>query len=391
MTTPSYPHDFYGDDFIKAPIEHYRAMREMGAVLWLPHQKAYALPKYEEVVQALRAPLVFSSGRGLSLNDEVNARLVGSTLNSDPPRHTKSRGVTAVPIMPRSLKPLEEYIESQADALAERLIEMGCFDAVRDFAQVLPLTIVTDLIGLSVAGKDKMLGWASATFNLFEGFNERSQAAFGDLVDLQAFLSEHGRPEALKAGGLARRIFEVAPEHGFDQAEAAQLMRDYINPSLDTTISALGFAAYYFAKFPDQWDVLRAEPDLVPNAIEEVVRMATPIRAFSRYIVENVDIGGVTLPKDARVIVIYASANRDPGMFENPDQFDVRRANRKHVGFGHGVHSCMGMHLARREMINLVEAMLPRVTRWNITAEPTIAMNNTIRAFETLPMQVDLA
>ena len=119
--------------------------------------------------------------------------------------------------------------------------------------------------------------------------------------------------------------------------------------------------------------------------------MATPIRAFSRYVTEKVELGGVVIPEGARVIAVFASANRDGEVFAEPDRFDVTRNTRKHLGFGHGVHACMGMHLARREMINLIGAMLPLLKRWNVTGTPEIAMNNTIRAFKCLPMEVERA
>ncbi|MEX0284839.1 MAG: cytochrome P450 [Paracoccaceae bacterium] len=388
MEAKTYPADFYGDAFIRDPLPHYTDMRARGPVLWLEQQQAYAVARYAEVVEVLRGADRFQSGRGLSLNDDVNAMLVGSTLNTDGEAHGRQRSVTAVPIMPKNLVPLEDYIRDTAQALADRLVTQVRFDAVRDFAQILPLSIVTDLIGLSDGGKNNMLCWAAATFNLFEGFNQRSRDAFADLVDLQAYLKANGRAEALKEGGLARRIFEVAPEKGFTEAQAAQLMRDYINPSLDTTISAAGFAAYYFARFPDQWALLREKPDLVANAVEEVVRMSTPIRAFSRYVGEDTELAGVPLSKGARIIAIYASANRDDRVWDRPDQFDISRNLRKHLGFGHGRHTCMGLHLARRELINLVDAMRTRVKRWELDGTPTIAMNNTIRAFDQLPVRV---
>ena len=209
-----------------------------------------------------------------------------------------------------------------------------------------------------------------------------------DLRGLQKFLADEGRPERLKEGGLAQRIFDEAPAKGFSQAEAAQLMRDYINPSLDTTISVLGFAAYYFAKEPAQWDILRDDPSLIPNAIEEVVRLSTPIRAFSRYCAQDYQIERAVIPKGSRVIIVYASANRDERMFEKPDVFDVTRNVRKHVGFGHGVHMCMGLHLARLEMCSVLASMLKRVTRWELDGEPKLVFNNTIRAFERLPMRI---
>jgi len=303
------------------------------------------------VVEVLRGADRFISGRGLSLNDDVNKLLIGNSLNSDSPEHEQRRSVTAVPIMPKNIAPLEDYIHTTAENLAEALVVKERFDAISDFAVVLPLAIVVDLVGLSDEGKDEMLNWASAAFNLFEGFNQRSRDAFADLQGLQ-------------------------------------MMRDYINPSLDTTVSVAGFAAYYFAKHPDQWDLLRAQPDLVPNAVEEIVRLATPIRAFSRYVAKDTEIQGVPVPQGSRVIAVYASANRDETQFENPDQFDVTRNLRKHLGFGHGKHTCMGLHLARRELINLIHAMRTRVASWHIDGEPDVAMNNTIRAFAHLPVRV---
>lgn len=389
MSAVSYDVDFYSDDFIRDPIPRYAEMRAAGPVVWLPQNNCYAVARYSEVVAVLRADKVFASGRGLSLNDEVNRLLVGSTLNSDGDAHDLQRSVTAPPIMPKNIKPLEDYIHRTAEALAERLVAGKRFDAIRDFATVLPLSIVVDLVGLNDQGKDRMLAWASATFDLFEGFNARSQAAFADLRDLQAFLAQYGTRDDFKEGGLARRVFDVAPDKGFSEAQAAQLLRDYINPSLDTTVSAAGFAAYYFATQPEQWDVLRADPSLVPNAAEEIVRLATPIRAFSRLVAQDTELAGVALPKGSRILAIYASANRDAEVWDDPDTFDVTRSLRKHVGFGHGKHTCMGLHLARRELINLIGAMLPRVARWHLDGPSEIAMNNTIRAFAQLPVRVE--
>ncbi|MEM6308551.1 MAG: cytochrome P450 [Pseudomonadota bacterium] len=389
MQAARYNKDFYGDAFIQDPMAHYAEMRALGPVVWLTKQNTFAATTFDAVINVLRRADVFISGKGLSLNDDVNSILIGNSLNSDGAAHHKSRSVTAPPIMPKNIEPLREYIVSLSNELAERLSKQAQFDAVTEFAQVLPLSVVIDLVGLHESGRDKMLPWAAAAFNLFDGFNTRSKAAFDTLVELRAFLDDYGTRDAVKEGGLARRIFDVAPDKGYSETEAAQLMRDYINPSLDTTISAAGFAAYYFAKFPDQWDRLRADPELIPNAIEEVVRMATPIRAFSRYVAQDTELEGVALRGGDRIIAIYASANRDPAQWDDPDQFDVARQVRKHVGFGHGVHTCMGLHLARLELTSLISAMLPRVRAWHFNGIPEISMNNTIRAFAKLPIQVD--
>ena len=391
MQAVTYDQDYYADDFIRDPVPHYAEMRKLGPVVWLPHQNAFAVARHAEVVEVLNRPKSFLSGKGISISEDVNKLLIGSTINSDAEAHRRRRRVTATPLMPKNIEPLEEYIRVTADGLADQLVARQRFDAVSEFAQILPYSIVVDLIGLSDGGRGNMLKWAAATFDLMDGFNDRSKAAFDTLVALRAYLDEYGQANRLKEGGLARRIFEVAPAHDFDEIEAKQLMRDYIAPSLDTTISAAGFMAVLFAQNPDQWARLRAEPALVPNAVEEIVRLATPIRSLSRYVATETELSGVTLPEGSRMIVIYASANRDQRVWDNPDDFDITRKVRKHVGFGFGVHTCMGLHLARRELINLLDAMRTRVVSWQLEGAPEISMNNSIRAYSHVPVRVEPA
>lgn len=389
MAVPIYDVDFYSDEFILDPYPHYAKMRALGPVVWLPQNNVFALARYAEVTKALRSPKLFISSKGLSLSQKVNDLLVGSTLNSDPPEHDLTRSITAAPLLPGALRMIEDRIRAAADGLVAHLVTRGQFDAIADLAQHLPVTIVAELVGLPDAGQEKMLQWASATFNLFGSENQRTRDAFEDLKDLRAFLDKYGTPEQLKPGGWAARIFEVGPERGLSYESCAQLMRDYINPSLDTTISATGQAIRLFAENTDQWQLIRNDASLIPNAVEEVVRFSSPIRAFSRFVVQDTELAGTLLPKGARVLAIYASANRDERKFPNPDSFDIRRDVHDHVGFGTGIHMCMGMHLAKLEIISLLESLRRRVERFELAGAPVIAMNNTIRAYQSLPVRVE--
>jgi cytochrome P450/ferredoxin-NADP reductase len=389
MQLPVFDGDLYADAAIRDPHPVYAQLRAMGPVVWLSQHQVYALPRYAEVASVLRQPKRFSSARGVSLNERTNRLLVGSTLNSDPPEHDATRAITSQPLLPGALQAIAPRIRRAADTLVAELVQRGRFDAVSDFAQVLPVTIVAELVGLPDAARQKMLTWASATFNLFGPENERAKAAFDDLRDLKAFLDEYGTPEKLKPGGWARRIFQVGGERGMPFETCAQLMRDYINPSLDTTISATAQAIKFFADAPDQWALVRQRAELIPNAVDEVVRLATPIRAFTRFVVEDSEIAGVPIPQGARVMVMYASANRDERKFADPDRFDVTRDVHDHLGFGSGVHMCMGMHLARLEIVSLLQSLARRVKTIALAGEPVVAMNNTIRAYASLPVVVD--
>jgi len=390
MQLPVFDDDLYADAVIRDPYPVYARLRAMGPVVWLSQHQVYALPRYAEVASVLRQPKRFSSARGVSLNERTNRLLVGSTLNSDPPEHDATRSITSQPLLPGALEAIAPRIRRAADALVAELTQRGHFDAVSDFAQYLPVTIVAELVGLPDAARQKMLTWASATFNLFGPENERAKAAFDDLRDLKAFLDEYGTPEKLKPGGWAQRIFQVGAERGIPFETCAQLMRDYINPSLDTTISSTGQAIKFFADAPDQWALVRERPELIPNAVEEVVRLASPIRAFTRFVTEDAEIAGVPIPQGARVMVMYASANRDERKFADPDRFDVTRDVHDHLGFGSGVHMCMGMHLARLEIVSLLQSLARRVKTIALAGEPVVAMNNTIRAYASLPVVVEV-
>lgn len=381
--------DFYSDETIRDPYPVYEALRALGPVVYLEKHDLYALPNYREVSEVLRQPLRYSNARGVSPLQKVNDILVGSTLNSDPPAHDRTRAITSEPLLPGALTEVEGRIRAAADGLVDTLCQRGEFDAVADFARYLPVTIVAELVGLPVDSA-QMLKWASATFNLFGTENARTRAAFEDLKDLRDFLLEYGRPEKLKPGGWARRIFEVGPERGIAFETCAQLMRDYINPSLDTTISVSGQLIRLFAENPGEWNKVRANPDLIPNAVEEAVRVAAPVRGWTRFVAEDSVLAGHHLPAGSRVLVMFASANRDPAKYPDPARFDVTRAVHDHVGFGQGVHMCMGMHLARLEMQALVEALRRRVERFELTAEPEIALNNSIRAYARMPVRVHL-
>ncbi len=385
---PVCSHDFYAEATIANPLPCYRAMLEAGPVVWLEHNGLHAISHFEQLTTALRNTKVFTSGKGVSIDEEVNARLIGSTLNSDPPIHDETRAITAAPLMPKALEAVRPRIEAAAAELVERMVARETFDAAADLAPYLPLNIVRDLVGLSEQGRERMLDWAAATFELMGDCRERRTSAFADLVQLRQYLDTHATLDRLAPSGWAARIFEVGEAKGLVPEHCAQLMRDYIAPSLDTTISAIGYAVLLFARHPEQWMRLRAEPQLLGNAIEEIVRLNSPIRAFTRHVAEDTQVAGVHLRQGSRVLMVYGAANRDPRRFENPDKFDVGRNARGHVGFGHGIHTCMGMHLARLELKCLFGALLARVERFELTGETRTVLNSTIHAYASVPVRV---
>ncbi len=384
---PSYDIDFYSDAFIADPLPHYAAMRALGPVVYLPRHGNYAAVGYDALREAMRNVGVFLSGLGVAGDDHGCSFLRGNTLASDPPQHETMRQAMGGPLLPGALEPHKAWIESAADDLVEELCARRQFDAMEDVARRLPLTIVTELVGLPEDGRENMLKWAGASFDILGVQNSRGQAGIELIKEMRQWIATRATAERLRPGSWTARILEMSDRGEIPAAMAPQLIRDYINPSLDTTISATGELLYQLARRPEQWDMIRADPRLVDRAVEEAVRLATPIRAFSRTVARDYRLAGVDLPKDARVMMVFASANRDAAHFVDPDAFDVQRSATDHVGFGHGIHACVGMHLARLEMRALLRALSVRVARFEV-GTPVVAMNNTIRSYARLPMTI---
>jgi len=166
------------------------------------------------------------------------------------------------------------------------------------------------------------------------------------------------------------------------------MMIDYMGPSLDTTIFAIANAVALFAEHPEQWDLIRAEPKLIPSAINEVLRMESPIQGWSRYLERDAAIGGSVMPAGSRALILWGAANRDPRQFPNPDQFDVRRNPVGHLGFGGGPHACVGMNLAKLEISAVLEALAAKVRRFEITGAADRALNHVLRGFTRLEITV---
>jgi cytochrome P450 len=145
---------------------------------------------------------------------------------------------------------------------------------------------------------------------------------------------------------------------------------------------------HLFATYPEQWEILKENPDLISNAVNEVVRYESPLRAFTRKAFRETLIGDVRIPAGSRVLVIYASANRDEHEWDQPDTFDIRRDATRQLGFGHGAHACAGQGLARMETAAILRALVERVDRLELTSPPTWAINNIIRRHESLPLKL---
>ncbi|MEU9267121.1 cytochrome P450 [Streptomyces sp. NPDC048251] len=381
--------DLFGDKALADPYPQYKALRDLGPAVYLSRHGLWFISRYEQVRSALGDWETFSSGRGIGLNDGFNEAWGSALINMDPPAQTEQRKLFTDRLSPRALRPVAEHIDRRAEQLADDLVSRGSFDAVTDLAQDLPVHVIMDLIGWPEEGRDQLLDMAAGWFDSAGPACPRTVASVPKVEALMGYLAEVVAKENLVPGGFGWTLLEAHKRGEIPVEGAIGLLAGYVVAAFDTTISAISSAMWLFARHPDQWELLRSDPSLVPAAFNEIVRLESPIQVFSRVATRDIDLGeGVVIPSGARVLHSYGSANRDERHFPDPNRFDILRNPVDHLAFGYGNHACAGQGLARLEVHAVLKALAARAHRIELAGEPVRALNNITRGFRSLPVRV---
>lgn len=377
--------DLFSTASLLSPFEDYRRLRDAAPLVRLKHPDVYAIGRFSDVQKALRSSDVLISGEGVGFNEVFNSTKGQHVLQSDGELHRRLRMTLMRPLSPAALRPIRGELKAMIVRHVATLKGQGWFDAMRQLAPFLPVEAVSHLVGLPEAGRERMLEWASATFNsigpeVIPGDAETVREAMAFMAGLHR--------GAVRDGSWTASLFEAVESGRLAQAEAMAAIIDYVIPSLDTTILSKGHLLNNFASHPDQWALLRERPDLIPSAVLENVRRDSIVRWFSRVATADYQVDGLVLPAGARVMLLYGCANRDERRYVDPDRFDITRDSRDHVGWGTGVHICAGMHMARLEMEVMLEALLEAGARLQ-AGEPTMGTNRGLYGFASLPLRID--
>lgn len=306
----------------------------------------------------------------------------------DGAEHDRVRKLTAHRMIPRALRPLQTQIDDLADDTVRAAVAKGAVDGVRDIALALPLSVVPDLVGWPEGQREHLVEWAGATFDLLGPYNTLALRSSRRAVAMLAFVHRLARRRGVLPGSMADEVIQAIDRGEMKRSQLPSVFIDYLAPSIDTTASAIAAALWLFALNPQQWHALRRDPDRVPNAVNEIVRMESSVRAFGRRAVFDTEVAGTRIPAGSRVLVMFASANRDERVWSDPDSFDISRDASRQLGFGHGVHACAGQGLARAETEAILRSLLRHVERIELDGTPQLVLNNVIRRFDTLPLRL---
>ena len=390
---PALELDPFADDYLLHPYPHHERLRAAGPVVRLPQYDCHASGRYAVVKAILEDPATFCSGAGVGLTNfrkEPPWRVPSLVLETDPPDHTRNRAAISRALSPVILRNLREGFQQEAHALVARLLDQGgTIEAVREFAEVFPLKVFADAVGLRQDNRrDNLVAYGNMVFNTMGPRNQHYANAMANAEAVAKWVWEACQRSALTPDGLGARIFEAVDAGILDEKQGATLVRSFLSAGIDTTANAIGLALHCFALHPEQWDLLVADPELARSAFEEVLRFGSPFQTFFRTTTRETQVAGIRLGENEKILLSLGSSNRDPAKWDRPDIFDIRRSAAGHLAFGAGIHGCVGQMMARLEVEVLLRALAARVKRIELAGVARIQPHNTLRGFAVLPVRL---
>lgn len=367
------------------PYPWYAQMQAANPVVFSPTHDAYLVFGFEEVRQVFRDHQTFSSAVYHGLSEKLADAFENQLQGIDPPRHTKLRALVSHAFTQREIAELEPNFRAIAEQLADEMMKKQDPDFVRDFAVPYPIAVIAEMIGIPEEDLDRFKNWSDViveiSHRLLTGAEELPE--HGDIfLEMSSYfealiVERRLSPQNDLASRLAVAEIEGSRLSDFDAANFCLILLVAGN---ETTTNLLSNAVRTFAEHPDQWRLLRSNPSLIPQAIEEVLRYRAPVQLMMRVAKQDAVVGGTTIEAGKRVILFMGAANRDPKKFDDPDTFAITRAPGPHTSFGHGIHTCLGAPLARLESAIALEALLQRIEQIRIPAtgdalQPLTAFN----------------
>lgn len=361
------------------------------------------LTRYPDVVAALRSPGMSSrqvADAGLPIPEAVRwtirpvlDSLARQMLFSDPPDHTRLRGLANKAFTPRVVEGMRARIREIADELIDRMDRRVEVDLVRDFAAIFPVTVIAEMLGVHVRDRARFKVW-SDDLALFIGGTTLPlplvmvRAARG-MLGLRRYFAKLVRERRKNPGDDLLGNLIRAEEQG-DQLTEEELLANaalILAAGHETTTNLIGNGILTLLRHPDQLALLRAEPDLIESAVEEMLRYESPVQWTGRTASVEVEVNGHRIPAGQKVAIGLAAANRDPNQFPDPDRFDIRRAENRHLAFGHGIHFCLGAALARLEGQIAIGTLVRRFPNLRLADRPLRWLPNfTLRGLKSLPL-----
>ena len=384
------------------PHEEWRWLRRHAPVYW--HDASgfpgfWAITRYDDIIRISRDPNTFQSSKGISLasNPAHPASQTGANkmlIVSDPPRHARLRSLVNKGFTPRRIALLEPHVRSIVSEILDKVERRGECDFVTEIAAILPLAIICEMLGVPRDDWQLMFDWTNRTIGAGD---PEYQTEDGDA----AATSNRARMEMF--GYFMKMMAERRRERRDDlvsiitgaEIEGEQLSDEeillfcflLIIAGNETTRNATSGGMLTLIEHPEQYELLRQQPALVPAAVEEILRHVSPVMHMARWATADVELHGQSIKAGGKLVMWYPSANRDESVFPDPDRFDITRTPNEHLAFGIGEHFCLGANLARLELIVMFEELMRRLPPLSVAAPPERLRSNLINGIKHMPVR----
>ncbi len=375
-------YDPFSAEFQADPFPVYRWMRDEAPVFHSRKWGWWALSRFEDVRAAATDPETFLSFEGIDIDDTAKDQSgPGFLPDIDNPRHDQIRRIVQPQLLPNRVAEREDAVRSVVRGLIDVWRDRGSVDLAKELAWPMPNEVFFDLLGLPSAraeGRAQLERWIHELKDRKPDDARLTPVAKAATTGIQSYfvdlLQERRRsPRADLVTTLVTAEIDGVPfaeEHIQPASEILGLMMVLFLGGVESTAGLTGTLFKLLAEHPDQRELLRANPDLIPDAVEEAIRIATPLQLVGRTTAREITLHGTTIPAGGRVVLVYGAANRDERRFDDPDRFDVTRGRFRHLGFGEGIHGCLGAPLARLEAKVALEEALPVLGDYTISGQP---------------------
>jgi cytochrome P450 len=399
------------DDFAeRVPHETFALLRREAPVWWydwLHGQGFWCVTRHADVVAVSRDTKTFTSEMGANLEDldEEQRAARQSMLETDPPRHTRLRGLVGPPFTPRAVKAYEVALRELTAAVLDRALPLGEFDFIEEIAKQLPIRVLARLLGAPDADTEPLIAWGDRMIGntdpeLADVLHDSPESEryrmlpFRSPAALELF--EYGHRLAAERRRdpqddlISKLVHAEIEGERLTEREFDTMFLILVVAGNETTRQAIAHGMLALVEHPEEWRRLRDDPDLVWTAgADEILRWSSPVLHFRRTATRDVELGGQTIREGDKVVVWYVSANFDEDVFEEPLRFDAGRRPNPHVTFGGGgPHYCLGAHLAKLEVQVMFDMLLPRIAELELTAPPQRMRTNFTNALKRMPVRV---
>jgi len=369
------------------PYPIYRELRDQAPVYHNEQRNFWALSRYDDCQSAVRDFKTFSSAKGTSLEDlKAQVKLL---INTDPPEHTKMRHLISKLFTPAQVAPLEAAVRKMAKELLSPHLGAGRIDIITDFAAKLPMAIICQLLGFPRSDEDMLRGLTDTVVHRDEGMAEMPDEGMHATLKLYEYFNAD---MAKRAAGASREdivtlLMAAEADGRLTHDEVLGYIYILSIAGNETTTKLIGNVCYQLHRHPDQAAELREDLSILPSAVEETMRFDGPTQMMARTTTRETVLHNVTIPADAKIALIFTSANRDERHYQNAESFDIHRNPRDHLGFGGGLHACIGAALARLEARVAMEEIIAALGHFEVDETKLERMHSpNVRGYTRVPL-----